>query len=337
MGKSFNWFGSSMKSKDSVVYLNKRYKELKGKGYSVEQIENMLRFEIGVSTVLRLQFESISAGLCMDAGQLVGTEIGATAGTAFGGLSGLGIGSTIGGISGAGLGLYTCNKIIKLASESAVKSLSEEVVRQGKSFDDIDLDLNYVSTVLNKKSVQKPTLSPEKAIKNYTKPKNITLKTGIQKNVFLQPEKLSSNKDLLVQDTLNIEQDSMKSYLKPLDQYEIKAEILRELKSPQEEKLLKVHQLIQNPKNNKEEVLFDEKKDYSSYLNEVTKSNKIFTQEDLDSMSEDKLSENQEAIEYQKSTIGIPTNNQAKNSGMVFVEGYTRADGTPVKSYYRSR
>lgn len=46
---------------------------------------------------------------------------------------------------------------------------------------------------------------------------------------------------------------------------------------------------------------------------------------------------NQKAIEYQKKSIGIPSKKQAAASGMIYVKGYTRSDGTEVKSYYRTR
>lgn len=54
-------------------------------------------------------------------------------------------------------------------------------------------------------------------------------------------------------------------------------------------------------------------------------------------MTETELQQNKSAIDYQRQTIGIPTNKQAKASGMVFVNGYTRSDGVQVKSYYRTR
>lgn len=87
----------------------------------------------------------------------------------------------------------------------------------------------------------------------------------------------------------------------------------------------------------KDETIFDENKNYNDYVNEVTKSNKIFTKEDIENMSKDDLKKNQKAIDYQKKSIGIPTKKQAASSGMVYVTGYTRSDGTEVQSYYRAR
>lgn len=54
-------------------------------------------------------------------------------------------------------------------------------------------------------------------------------------------------------------------------------------------------------------------------------------------MSQEEINANKKAIEYQSKTIGIPTNKQAADAGMVFVNSYSRADGTKVKSYYRAR
>lgn len=110
---------------------------------------------------------------------------------------------------------------------------------------------------------------------------------------------------------------------------------LEELKAPQEAKKQKVRDIIEG------KVQFDENQDISAYENKKLGSNKIFTQEEIDSMSDEDKQKNKEAIFYQKQTIGVPTEEQAKKAvskgGMVYVNGYTRSDGTQVKSYYRSR
>ena len=62
----------------------------------------------------------------------------------------------------------------------------------------------------------------------------------------------------------------------------------------------------------------------------------FYTKEDIENMSDKELSDNKEAIDFQKKSIGIPTNKQAKASGMIFVSGYTRSDGIEVKSHYRA-
>ncbi len=110
---------------------------------------------------------------------------------------------------------------------------------------------------------------------------------------------------------------------------------LQELKAPQEAKKQKVRDIIEG------KVQFDENKDYSSYQNKKNKDNKIFTQEEINTMSDEEKQKNKEAIFYQKQTIGVPTEEQAQKAvskgGMVFVNSYTRSDGTKVRSYYRSR
>ena len=86
---------------------------------------------------------------------------------------------------------------------------------------------------------------------------------------------------------------------------------------------------------------FDEKVNLVDYENEVSKNSKIYTKEDIDSMSAAEYSKNEKAIKHQKEKIGIPTKEQAdkavSSGGMVYVSGYTRGDGVEVSSYYRSR
>ena len=79
-------------------------------------------------------------------------------------------------------------------------------------------------------------------------------------------------------------------------------------------------------------------KDFSGFKNPLSGNNKIYTREDIDNMSNDEYSNSEQEINAQLGTIGIPSNNELQNSsGAVYVEGYTRADGTKVKGYYRSR
>lgn len=110
---------------------------------------------------------------------------------------------------------------------------------------------------------------------------------------------------------------------------------LEELKKPQEERKQKVKDIVEG------KVQFDENTNLSGYINKKSNDNKIFTQEDIDEMTEEERQKNSAAILYQKQTIGIPTRQQAqktvKNGGMVHVSAYTRTDGTKVKSYYRSK
>lgn len=77
------------------------------------------------------------------------------------------------------------------------------------------------------------------------------------------------------------------------------------------------------------------------YKNPELDSDKIFTQEEIDSMNTSQKSKNAKAIKYQKKTIGIPSKAQAaktarqKGSGIVHVNGYIR-NGVEVGDYYRA-
>lgn len=116
---------------------------------------------------------------------------------------------------------------------------------------------------------------------------------------------------------------------------EAKHVTLEELKAPQEARKKHVMDVINGT------VEFDENADYSNYENKKSKNNQIFTKEDIEEMSDEERETNKEAIIYQEQTIGIPTRKQAQkvtqNGGMIHVSAYTRADGTKVRSYYRSR
>lgn len=75
-----------------------------------------------------------------------------------------------------------------------------------------------------------------------------------------------------------------------------------------------------------------------NFFNKVSNNNRIFTAEDIGSMTSKEFQQNEPAIDYQKATLGIPRNNQLDaNPDAIFVQSYTRADGTQVKSHYRSR
>jgi hypothetical protein len=74
------------------------------------------------------------------------------------------------------------------------------------------------------------------------------------------------------------------------------------------------------------------------FFNQILKNNRIFTAEDIGEMSSKEFGENEKAIDYQTSTLGIPYRNDLRdNDDVEFVSGYTRADGTQVKAYYRAK
>lgn len=79
-------------------------------------------------------------------------------------------------------------------------------------------------------------------------------------------------------------------------------------------------------------------KDYAGFTNpELKDSNRIFTREDIKSMSPEEYFKNEKAIFYQNGKIGIPSGEDLQRSqGVVHVNAYTRSDGTYVRDYYRS-
>ena len=80
------------------------------------------------------------------------------------------------------------------------------------------------------------------------------------------------------------------------------------------------------------------------YTNPLTGSNHIYTREEVGSMSSDEFSKHEKEIDAQlKSFNGtMPTNGDLAREamtggGVVYVNSYTRSDGTEVRGYYRSR
>ena len=79
---------------------------------------------------------------------------------------------------------------------------------------------------------------------------------------------------------------------------------------------------------------------YQELLNEQSNEGLFYTREQIDKMTTDEYLKNEKAIDFQLKTIGIPSQVQAnqaiQSGGMIYVQAYTRADGTEVKGYYRS-
>lgn len=74
------------------------------------------------------------------------------------------------------------------------------------------------------------------------------------------------------------------------------------------------------------------------FFNKVSNNNRIYTAEDIGEMFSNEFSQNEKAIDYQMGNLGIPRRNDLNgNSDAVFVQAYTRADGTKVKAHYRSK
>jgi hypothetical protein len=84
---------------------------------------------------------------------------------------------------------------------------------------------------------------------------------------------------------------------------------------------------------------------YSGYRNPLTGSNKIYTREDVGNMSPAEFASNEKEIDAQIQAFDgtMPTNQELQSEttklfgGVVYVNSYTRSDGTKVRGYYRSR
>ena len=69
--------------------------------------------------------------------------------------------------------------------------------------------------------------------------------------------------------------------------------------------------------------------------------NKIFTAEEIGKLSTDEFSKYENYIDKQLETYGVPRNYQAQqdviNGDLIWVNSYTRDDGTEVSGYYRRK
>ena len=80
------------------------------------------------------------------------------------------------------------------------------------------------------------------------------------------------------------------------------------------------------------------------YTNPLTGSNHIYTREEIGAMSSDEFAKHEKEIDAQTRAFSgtMPTNGDLQreaitNGGVVYVNSYTRSDGTKVKGYYRSK
>ncbi len=80
------------------------------------------------------------------------------------------------------------------------------------------------------------------------------------------------------------------------------------------------------------------------YINPLTGSNHIYTREEVGAMSSDEFAKHEKEIDAQTKTFNglMPTNGDLQREaltggGVVYVNSYTRSDGTEVKGYYRSK
>lgn len=80
------------------------------------------------------------------------------------------------------------------------------------------------------------------------------------------------------------------------------------------------------------------------YTNPLTGSNHIYTREELGSMTSEEFARHEKEIDAQVRAFNgtMPTNGDLQREamtggGVIYVNSYTRSDGTEVKGYYRSR
>ncbi len=77
---------------------------------------------------------------------------------------------------------------------------------------------------------------------------------------------------------------------------------------------------------------------FKNYFNAISGDGKIFSREDIANMTNTEYKNDEKAINYQLTNIGIPTNKELMNSdNVLYVKSYTKDDGTHVKAHYRSK
>ena len=77
---------------------------------------------------------------------------------------------------------------------------------------------------------------------------------------------------------------------------------------------------------------------FKNYVNSLTGDNRIFSNKEIADMSVREVFKNKDAIMRQHSQIGIPSEKELQSSSnVVYVESYTRSDGTEVRAHWRSK
>ena len=77
---------------------------------------------------------------------------------------------------------------------------------------------------------------------------------------------------------------------------------------------------------------------FKNYVNSLTGDNRIFSNKEIADMSVREVFKNKDAIMSQHSQVGIPSEKELQaNNNVVYVQAYTRDDGTEVKAHYRSK
>lgn len=84
--------------------------------------------------------------------------------------------------------------------------------------------------------------------------------------------------------------------------------------------------------------------DLLGYTNPLTGNNRIYTREEVGAMTPEEFAKHEKEIDAQIEFMNgtMPTNDDLQkevmtSGGVIYVNSYTRSDGTEVKGYYRSR
>ena len=77
---------------------------------------------------------------------------------------------------------------------------------------------------------------------------------------------------------------------------------------------------------------------FKNYVNSLTGDNRIFSNKEIADMSVREVFKNKDAIMRQHFQIGIPSEKELQASdNVVYVQAYTRDDGTEVRAHWRSK
>ena len=77
---------------------------------------------------------------------------------------------------------------------------------------------------------------------------------------------------------------------------------------------------------------------FKNYRNPYTKDNRIYSKSDIANMTVKDVFGRKQELMAQNRSIGLPSDSELMNSeNVIWVESYTRDDGTEVKGHWRSK
>ena len=77
---------------------------------------------------------------------------------------------------------------------------------------------------------------------------------------------------------------------------------------------------------------------FKNYINTYTGDNRIYSLNDITQMSLGDVLKNKEELLSQYRVLGVPTEQELQDSdNVVYVQAYTRDDGTEVRAHWRSK